>query len=100
MDPATRALLENADTLYREGRFDEAAAVCLDALELAPGSPRILKQLGNIALWNNRSGEAEQYYQKALLNELRPAGLDERGLVAALTDYLTTFEQQQSIRVD
>jgi hypothetical protein len=66
MSPAARALLEDADALYREGRFDEAAAGYLDALELAPGHPGILKQLGNIALWNNRSGEAEQYYQKAL----------------------------------
>jgi hypothetical protein len=66
MDPAARALLETADTLYREGRFEEAAPVYLDALELAPDNPRILKQLGSIALWNNRSGEAEQYYQEAL----------------------------------
>jgi hypothetical protein len=66
MDPAARVLLEDADALYREGRFDEAAAVYLDALELAPGNSGILKQLGNIALWNNRSEEAEQYYREAL----------------------------------
>ena len=45
----------------------------------------------------SREAQAEM---EALLNELRPVGLDERGLVAALTDYLTTFEQREGIGVD
>ncbi len=40
-----------------------------------------------------------QAEMQALLNELRPAGLDERGLVAALEDYLASFEQRQGIQV-
>jgi NarL family two-component system sensor histidine kinase LiaS len=35
----------------------------------------------------------------ALLNELRPAGLDERGLVPALTDYVATFEEREGVTV-
>jgi NarL family two-component system sensor histidine kinase LiaS len=35
----------------------------------------------------------------ALLNELRPAGLDERGLVAAVTDYVATFEEREGVTV-
>ncbi|MBN1311690.1 MAG: HAMP domain-containing protein [Anaerolineae bacterium] len=46
---------------------------------------------------HNRQAQAEM---QALLDELRPVGLDERGLAAALTDYLDTFEQRQGIEVD
>jgi signal transduction histidine kinase len=44
----------------------------------------------------SRQAQAEM---DALLNELRPAGLDERGLIAALTDYLDTFERREGIEV-
>jgi two-component system, NarL family, sensor histidine kinase LiaS len=40
-----------------------------------------------------------QAEMQILLNELRPAGLDERGLVAALEDYLAAFERRQNIKV-
>jgi NarL family two-component system sensor histidine kinase LiaS len=43
---------------------------------------------------HSRQAQAEM---QSLLNELRPAGLDERGLVAALTDYLAAFERQEGI---
>lgn len=46
---------------------------------------------------HNRQAQAEM---QALLNELRPVGVDQRGLAAALTDYLDTFEQRQGIKVD
>jgi len=45
----------------------------------------------------SREAQAEM---EALLNELRPVGLDERGLVSALTDYLATFERREGIAVD
>lgn len=41
-----------------------------------------------------------QTEMQALLNELRPAGLDEGGLVAAITEHLTAFEQREGIGVD
>jgi NarL family two-component system sensor histidine kinase LiaS len=71
-----------------------AAAAALNLLEADPevARTRLLE-----AKEHSRQAQAEM---EALLNELRPAGLDERGLVAALTDYLATFEQQQSVRVD
>lgn len=37
---------------------------------------------------------------RALLDELRPAGLDERGLVAALTDYVADWSRREGIAVD
>jgi NarL family two-component system sensor histidine kinase LiaS len=40
-----------------------------------------------------------QAEMQTLLNELRPAGLDERGLVGALEDYLAAFERRQNIKV-
>jgi two-component system, NarL family, sensor histidine kinase LiaS len=40
-----------------------------------------------------------QAEMQALLNELRPTGLDERGLVAALEDHLATFERRQGLKV-
>jgi NarL family two-component system sensor histidine kinase LiaS len=67
------------------------------ALNLLGADPEVARTRLLEAKEHSRQAQAEM---EALLNELRPAGLDERGLVAALTDYLTTFEQQQSIRVD
>ncbi len=46
---------------------------------------------------HSRQAQAEM---QSLLNELRPAGLDERGLVAALTDHLATFERQEGIETN
>jgi NarL family two-component system sensor histidine kinase LiaS len=42
----------------------------------------------------SRQAQAEM---QALLNELRPAGLDERGLIAAVTNLLADFEQREGI---
>lgn len=66
MNPTASELVKAADALYQQGKFDKAGAAYMDALAVAPDHPKILKQLGNIALWNNRSAQAEQYYLGAL----------------------------------
>jgi NarL family two-component system sensor histidine kinase LiaS len=49
------------------------------------------------AVHHSESAQAEM---QALLEELRPAGLDDRGLTAALADYLANFENRESLTVD
>ena len=71
-----------------------AAAAALNLLDADPEAARA-KLLEAKEL--NRQAQAEM---QALLNELRPAGLDERGLVAALTDYLIAFERREDVEVD
>ena len=66
MDPAARTQLEVGDTLYQEGRFDEAEAAFLNTLELDPQNPAVLEKLGLIALWRNDTKEAESYFEDAL----------------------------------
>ncbi|MBN1427351.1 MAG: aspartyl protease family protein, partial [Anaerolineae bacterium] len=66
MSPGTIAQIEAADAIYHTGQFAEAEVAYQKANEIAPGTPDILKQLGNIALWNNRAEEAVQYYRDAL----------------------------------
>lgn len=44
----------------------------------------------------SRRAQAEM---QALLNELRPAGLDQHGLVVALSNHLDTFRQREEIHV-
>jgi NarL family two-component system sensor histidine kinase LiaS len=67
------------------------------ALNLLGADPEVARTRLLEAKEHSRQAQAEM---EALLNELRPAGLDERGLIAALTGYLATFEQQQGIQVD
>lgn len=71
-----------------------AASAALNLLPVDPEAarPRLLE-----AKEHSRRAQAEM---ESLLNELRPAGLDERGLVVALEDYLAAFKQQQIIQVD
>jgi hypothetical protein len=66
MDPAARTQLDVGDTLYRAGRFDEAEAAYLSALELEPENAVILEKLGLMALWRNDSEEAEIHFVDAL----------------------------------
>ena len=66
MDPAAKTQLDVGDTLYREGRFDEAEAAFLNTLELDPQNPAVLEKLGLIALWRNDTEEAESYFEDAL----------------------------------
>lgn len=66
MSPGTIAQIEAADAIYHTGHFAEAEVAYQKANKLAPGTPVILGQLGNIALWNNRAQEAVKYYQEAL----------------------------------
>jgi hypothetical protein len=66
MDPATREHLEVGNALYREGRFGEAEAAYLEALELEPENPTVLERLGVMALWRNDTEEAESCFEGAL----------------------------------
>jgi len=70
-----------------------AAAAALNLIETDPATAR---QRLLEAKAHSGSAQAEM---EALLNELRPAGLDERGLVAALVDYVAAFEQRQGVAV-
>ncbi|MDY6877480.1 MAG: histidine kinase [Chloroflexota bacterium] len=70
-----------------------ATATALNLLDADPQAARAkmleVKELG-------RQAQAEM---QALLSELRLPGLDERGLVAALADYLVAYERRESIEV-
>lgn len=66
------------------------------ALNLLDGDPDAAHARLAEAQEHSRQAQAEM---QALLNELRPAGLDERGLIAALNDYTATFGQRQEMQV-
>ena len=70
-----------------------ATAAALNLLDADPEAARA-KMLEAKEL--SRQAQAEM---QALLSELRPAGLDERDLVAALTDYLAAYERREGIEV-
>jgi hypothetical protein len=66
MEPKVKAQYDAAETAYHAGRFAEAEAAYLEAQALAPENALILGRLGEIALWNNRPEEAENYLSEAL----------------------------------
>jgi hypothetical protein len=66
MGPDEKAQLEAGDSLYRQGKFDEAEAVYLNVLKLTPGNAATLEKLGLISLWRNDTEEAESYFIDAL----------------------------------
>jgi tetratricopeptide (TPR) repeat protein len=68
MEPKLKAQFDAAEATYHEGKFAEAEAAYLKAKELAPENPLILARLGEIALWNNRTDDAERYFGEALRN--------------------------------
>jgi len=68
MAPAAETQLEAGDALYQDGRFDQAEAAYLGALELQPQNPTVLEKLGLVALWRNDAEEAENYFEEALSN--------------------------------
>ncbi len=67
------------------------------ALNLLDGEPQAARAKLLEAGEFSRQAQAEM---QVLLNELRPAGLDERGLVAALSDYVTAFANREGIEAD
>ena len=70
-----------------------ATAAALNLLDADPEAARArLLEARELS----RQAQAEM---QALLNELRPVGLDERGLVAALKDYLAAYERREGIEV-
>ena len=71
-----------------------ATSAALNLLDRDPQSARV-----KLLEAKDLSRQA-QIEMQSLLNELRPAGLDERGLVAAITDILAAFEQREGIGVD
>lgn len=57
---------QRADDAYRQGHFTEAEAAYLHALEAAPADTKVLQRLGTLALWHNRTEQAEDYLLRAL----------------------------------
>ncbi len=71
-----------------------ATSAALNLLDHEPQAARAkLLEAGELS----RQAQAEM---QVLLNELRPAGLDERGLVAALSDFVTAFASREGIEAD
>jgi predicted aspartyl protease len=61
-----KAQLDAANAISRQGRFTEAEAAYLKVQDLDPKNPGVLARLGEIALWNNRLEEAENYFKEAM----------------------------------
>jgi NarL family two-component system sensor histidine kinase LiaS len=71
-----------------------ATSAALNLIDSEPEAARArLREAGELS----RMAHAEM---QALLNELRPAGLDDRGLVAALEDYATAFGRREGLEVE
>lgn len=66
MGPELKAQYDIAEGVYQKGEFAEAEAAYLKAQALAPDNPLVLERLGALALWNNRTAEAERYFKAAL----------------------------------
>jgi hypothetical protein len=66
MDPAIKTQFDAAHAAYQAGKFAEAAGLYEKVDSLMPGNPEVLKQLGDIALLNNRPRDAERFYREAL----------------------------------
>ncbi len=58
--------MEHANSLYQQGLFPQAQAIYEPCLESLPSDPRLLYQLGQLALLNNNNSQAIEYYQQAL----------------------------------
>ena len=67
------------------------------ALNLIDSDPESARARLLEAKDHSRQAQAEM---QALLNELRPAGLDDRGLVAALEDFVAGFGRAEGIEVE
>jgi len=71
-----------------------ATSAALNLLDREPEAARTkLEEAGELS----RRAQAEM---QSLLNELRPAGLDDRGLVAALEDFVVAFGRGEGIEVE
>ncbi|MBI4538041.1 MAG: aspartyl protease family protein [Gemmatimonadetes bacterium] len=75
-----RVDLERGDSLFREGRFEDAAQAYRQVLDRAPASFRAQLLLGQIALLGNHLDEAQQRASRAL--ELAPDDPIPRSLLA------------------
>lgn len=65
MTTAVKPHLESANTLYRDGRFDEAEQVYLELHRLTPKNTSVLTRLGELSLWKNQTAAAERYLKDA-----------------------------------
>jgi predicted aspartyl protease len=65
MTTAVKPHLETANTLYRDGKFDEAEQVYRELHRLTPKNTSVLMRLGELALWKNQTAEAERYLKEA-----------------------------------
>jgi hypothetical protein len=72
--------LAPADTLFQEGRFDEAKKIYADAALKDKKDFRAAFQLGHIALLSNKLGDAEMWLTRAL--DLKHHDVDTRILLA------------------
>jgi predicted aspartyl protease len=65
MNAAVKVRLDTADLFYRAGKFNEAEAIYLDALEHDSRNSKALTRLGEIALLKNYPEQAEDYFKAA-----------------------------------
>ncbi|MCX8129646.1 MAG: aspartyl protease family protein [Clostridia bacterium] len=66
--PEVKAKLNAADELFRHGRLTEAEAAYKEIREMTPDNVILLGRLGILALWNNKTEEAEKMLKSALHN--------------------------------
>jgi tetratricopeptide (TPR) repeat protein len=67
IDPRdTRCIVELADSLLRQVRYDEAADLLRGALRDRPDDAAILSQLGRVLRWSGANREAEVYLDRAI----------------------------------
>ncbi len=65
MSESLKERLAEAYAIYRAGDFNQAEQCYLELQQIAPTHIAILTRLGEIALWKNRTDEAEQYFNQA-----------------------------------
>jgi tetratricopeptide (TPR) repeat protein len=66
MDPSVKSVFDAANIAFAEGDFPKAESAYAKANLLASGNPQILRQLGLLALYENRVQDAERFFQEAL----------------------------------
>lgn len=65
-DDKIKELLERVESIFNEGKYEEAIEVLLEADKLKQKDYNILRLLGDLYYRNNQDREAIKYYLEAL----------------------------------